>query len=84
MPNRTPKQPQKAIPEKPVTAMADDRFVKPAIERPSASIMRFAQTIGASKTVPMDTIPAEEQAFLDDLEAVLAYLAAVERQLSTH
>lgn len=48
--------------------------------RPNDAIMRFAQTIGTAKQTV--GVPEEEQAFLDDLEAVLAYLAHLERKVA--
>lgn len=69
-------------PPKPVMEPIRDFPVKLTTDilRPNDAIMRFAQTIGTAKQTV--GVPDEEQAFLDDLEAVLAYLAHLERKVA--
>ena len=83
MPNRKPERPAKAQNTEPKPhPLAENRVTLDisAILRPSTAIMRFAQTIGQAKQTV--GVPDEEQAFLDDLEAVLAYVAHLERKVA--
>lgn len=52
----------------------------PKLNRPTSAIARLSGTVGAAKGIV--GLPADERAFLDDLEAVLAYAARLERSLS--